>query len=72
MDDTHRIYHFLRSDGGGERRIDGLGEEYVVISEGSTNEVVGEYVEPGFYLDKVLDIDGDATSFPCDRILTAG
>lgn len=43
------------------------GEEFVVIvSEG---EKMDDYAQDGYELHKVLDIDGDATEFPCDRVL---
>jgi hypothetical protein len=44
-------------------------EEYVVIlSEGENPK---EQIRTGFHLDQIVDIDGDATEFPTDRILKA-
>lgn len=59
MDGVHRIYLFVEP-GDGER-------EFVIISDLPQEEVEREY-EP-WTLEEVLDVDGDATRFPCDREL---
>lgn len=48
--------------------IEGEGEYVVILSEGETED---DYLNSGYKVDEVIDIDGDATSFPTDRILVA-
>lgn len=56
----YRLYHF--SDESGET-------EFVVISDGKPDAVKDEYVTGEVGCVEVLDIDGNATSMPCDRPL---
>lgn len=55
----YKIYYF--SDRSGE-------SEFVVISDQPKLQVVEDHGD-GHQLQEVLDIDGDATSMPCDRRL---
>ena len=57
-----RLYQFSDPSGGGE---------FVVISERPDFEVRDEYADGDIVLDDVLEIDGDATTFPCDHSLRA-
>lgn len=57
-----RLYTFSKSSGSGE---------FVVISDLPQQEILDEYTTERVALDRVVDIDGDATSFPCDRPLRA-
>lgn len=57
----HKLYVFSNPGGGGE---------FVVISDWPPVDVIAEHTEAIVArLDKVLEIKGDATSFPCDRRL---
>ena len=56
----HRLYVFSEESGEGE---------FVVISEEPEQEVINEWTTGMIRLDEALDIDGSATSFPCDRAL---
>ena len=56
----HRLYRFSSTNGG---------REIVVISDLPPQEVMAKYTDDGHVSDGVLDIQGDATPFPCDREL---
>jgi hypothetical protein len=47
---------------------EGSGEYVVILSEGVDPK---ENLLPGFHLDQIIDIDGDATEFPTDILLIA-
>lgn len=49
-------------------QIEGEGEYVVILSEGEDPKVFNKF---GFKVDEIIDIDGDATHFPADRILVA-
>jgi hypothetical protein len=59
---AYRLYRFACKD---------IVDEFVVISNLPKEEVSAEYAIGDIYLDCVVEIDGDATSFPCDRQLSA-
>lgn len=44
-------------------------DEFVVIV--SPGEKMDDYAQDGYELQEVLNIDGDATKLPCDRVLHA-
>jgi hypothetical protein len=56
----YKLYLFEQHEGS---------EERVAILD--ADEDPEEYLPHGFYIAKVLDIDGDATEFPTDRLLVA-
>jgi hypothetical protein len=56
----YKLYYF--SSENGER-------EFVVISDRPQADVVAEFSGDA-QLTETLDIDGDATALPCDRVLT--
>lgn len=63
----HRLYRFskqLRED-----EVIDIDGEFVIISDLPEQEIIDEYTHSQASLDEVLDIDGDATSFPCNRAL---
>ena len=43
--------------------------EFVVISDQPELEVIKEYKRPGVPCAERIEIDGNATAFPCDREL---
>jgi hypothetical protein len=47
---------------------DGSGERVAILTSGEDPE---EYCPTGYYIDKILEIRGDATTFPTDRLLEA-
>ena len=44
--------------------------EFVLISSRPESEIIADYVGDGYTLIRSLEILGDATDFPCDRILS--
>ena len=46
--------------------------DFVIISDLPPDEVTAEWTDETFGLDKMLEIDGDAGHYPCDRALEWG
>ncbi len=44
--------------------------EFVLISSRTVRELIDDYAGDGYTLIKSLEILGDATDLPCDRILS--
>lgn len=57
----HRLYYFSSDDGA---------TEFVVISNLPARQIMAEHETVDAICREARDIDGDCTSWPCDRILT--
>lgn len=58
--DEYRIVHLIESEGY---------KEYVIILE--KYEDIDEYIPHGFEVESIQEVDGDFTSYPCNRLLQA-
>lgn len=55
---SYRLVHYIE--------IDGEGEAVVILSDGEDPEENGPL---HYEVRQIIDIDGDVSTFPCDRIL---
>ena len=58
----YRLYQFVRRDGDLP--------DFIVISDDKVRDIRAEYENDTWNLNSVLEIDGDADDWPCDRRLT--